>query len=115
MNIAIVGSRSYNDYEKFKDKLKWYIDINKTDYIITGGAIGIDKLAERFAKENNIKIKIFLPEWKEYGKKAGYIRNLEIVQNSDIVIAFWDGESKGTKLTMDIARGSKKPLINIGF
>ena len=100
MKYAIVGSRTFNDYQFLKDTLDQYDDIN---LIVSGGAYGADKLAERYAKEHGIDTKIFIPEWSKYGKSAGYKRNRLIIGYSDIVIAFWDGVSKGTKHDIDIA------------
>lgn len=78
---------------------------------MSGGAKGADSLAERFAKENNIETMIFPADWDKYGKNAGYIRNKDIISNSDIVIAFWDGKSKGTKISIDLAKQSSKILF----
>lgn len=66
--------------------------------------MGADKLAEKYAKHYDIPTKIFLPDWNQFGKSAWYIRNKLIVENADIVIAFYDGASKGTKLTIDLVK-----------
>ena len=71
---------------------------------MSGGANGADKLGEKFAKDNNIETEIYLPDWNKFGKKAGYIRNKLIIENCDEVIAFWNGKSAGTKITIDIAK-----------
>lgn len=106
MKFGVVGSRNFNNYELLNKTLSEYDNIN---YIISGGAYGADKLAERYAINNNIKTIIFLPEWSKYGKSAGFIRNKLIVNESDIIIAFWDGKSKGTKLTIDLIKKYNKP------
>lgn len=80
------------------------------DVIISGGARGADLLAERFAMQYSIPTEIFLPDWAKYGKKAGLIRNKEIISSADQVIAFWDGESNGTRSSINIAKKLKKPL-----
>lgn len=110
MKIAVVGSRTFNDYELLRSTLDKYDYI---ELIISGGAKGADSLAERYALENNIKTLIFKPKWSEYGKRAGYIRNINIIENSDLVIAFWDGKSKGTKHSIDLAKKNKKQLLII--
>ena len=107
MKLAIVGSRSFNNYNLLKDTINKYDNIK---LIISGGAIGADKLAEQYAKEYNIETKIYLPDWNKYGKKAGPIRNELIIKDCDIVIAFWDGESRGTLSSINIAKTLNKKL-----
>jgi len=72
--------------------------------IVSGGARGTDALAERYALEKKIPIKVFPSDWKKHGKSAGPLRNREIVVYSDTILAFWDGESTGTKSTIAIAK-----------
>ena len=74
-----------------------------------GGAKGADKLSEKWADDNNIDKDIYYPDWNKYGKKAGYIRNQSIIENSDRVIAFWDGSSKGTSHSINLAKKDDKP------
>lgn len=115
MKVAVVGSRSFNDYELLKSKLDTFHNKCQIDVIVSGGANGADSLGERWARENRIELLIFLPEWNKYGKSAGFKRNVEIVKNSDVIIAFWDGQSKGTKHTIDLASEHKKPLKIIRY
>lgn len=106
MRLAVVGSREFNDYEFMKKILEHY----PCTQIISGGAKGADSLAKQYSAEKGILLKEFLPNWDVYGKSAGFIRNKRIVAASDEVVAFWDGESKGTKHTIDIAEESGKPV-----
>jgi hypothetical protein len=92
MKVAVIGSRTFNDYELVKETLT-KLDIT---LLISGGAKGADSLGERYANENNITTLIFKPDWERHGRGAGMVRNTDIVKNSDIVVAFWDGSSKGT-------------------
>jgi hypothetical protein len=112
MKLAIVGSRTFNNYELLKKEIDIFLIENDifVDLIISGGAKGADSLGEQYAKEYNIPTQIFYPDWDKYGKKAGYLRNIDIVKNSDIVIAFWDGSSPGTKSSIDLATKEKKIL-----
>ncbi len=114
MKLAIVGSRNFTDYNKFLDIVQKYFR-EEIDEIISGGAYGADSLAYRFAKNWKIPFQEFTPNWEKYGKKAGIIRNQKIVDRADIVIAFWDGFSKGTKDTLNKAEQSKKPTFIIYF
>ena len=110
MKLAIVGSRTFHDYEILKRNIISVISINKISEIISGGAIGADTLAERFADEYHIKKTIIKPEWNKYGRGAGLIRNTEIVKQSDFVFAFYK-KSKGTKDTIEKALKSNTPLF----
>jgi len=111
MRVAVVGSRTFNDYELMKDVLDdYYINI-----IISGNSKGTDHLSLKYAQEFKIKTKRFVPFWSSYGKRAIYIRNLFIIKESNHVIAFWDGNSKGTKHAIDIANKFGKTIRIINF
>ncbi len=118
MKLAIIGSRSFNDYPLLNrrlDKLRDdYGDLD-LDAIISGGAEGADSLGARFAHQNNIKLVEFLPDWQQWGKSAGFVRNKQIITNCDEVLAFWDGVSKGTAHSLKLARDMKKPTTIIYF
>ena len=108
MKIGIVGSRSFFDYDSMCAILG-VLDITE---IISGGAEGADRLAERYAIEKDIKATIFPALWDKFpGKTASYERNKMIVSEADSIVAFWDGASKGTRMTMRLCWESKKPLI----
>ena len=107
MRTAVVGSRGFDDYGLLKEILRKH-QISK---IISGGARGADELAERFAEEYGIETEIYKPDWKAYGRSAGPKRNKTIVENSDKVIAFWDGKSRGTKSSIDHAKKVGKELV----
>jgi GH18 family chitinase len=115
MNIGIVGSRTFNNLSYLCNEVDNIIKgIKENITIVSGGAYGADRLAEVYARKNNYDLKVFFPDWKTYGKKAGYLRNINIVENSDIIIAFWDGKSKGTKHSIDLAeKKSKKIYIKL--
>jgi hypothetical protein len=115
MKVGIIGSREFSDYDKMKESILSYfrnknLDINTIEYIVSGGARGADKLGERFAEEFNIKTKIHLPNWDKFGKSAGMIRNSDIIDDSDLIFAFWDGQSKGTKDSINKARKRNKEI-----
>lgn len=99
MRIIIAGGRNFKDYELLKhecDKIISTYNI-KNPEIISGNAKGADLLGEKYADENNLTVHHFLPNWFKYGRSAGIRRNKQMAENSDMLIAFWDGKSKGTK------------------
>lgn len=104
--IAVIGSREFSD----ATLLKSILDQHKPIRIISGGARGADALAQNYGIENGIELVIYKPDWKKYGRGAGIIRNRLIVDAADYVIAFWDGESRGTKAAIDYARTQNKPV-----
>lgn len=112
MKLAIIGSRSFDNYDFLKTRFK---DIGEIEVVISGGAKGADALAEKWALENNIPTKIFLPDFKKFGRGAYRMRNEEIVNLSDEIIAFWDGKSKGTKNSITYARKKNKLVTIISF
>jgi len=109
MKVAIVGSRDYphlNEVETYvRHKLA---PVAAT--LVSGGARGVDSVAEREARKLGLQCFIFRADWELHGKSAGYIRNHDIVANCDRLVAFWDGESKGTKHSIDLALEMKKTL-----
>ena len=109
--LAVVGSKSFMDYELLSQKLQTI----SFKTIISGGARGADTLAERYAEEHQIPIEVIKPQWKQLGKMAGYIRNEEIISTCDFCIAFWDGESKGTKHDIELCKMTSKPYQIVYF
>ena len=104
MKIIIAGGRNFTDYQtlcKVCDNLLQ----DQTNIEIVSGAYykGADKLGEQYAKERCYKITYFPAHWKHYGKAAGPKRNQEMANYADVLIAFWDGKSKGTKNMIDVA------------
>lgn len=107
MKIAIIGSRSFTDFELVRRT----VDLTGVTEIISGGARGADALAERLAKEAGIKLTVFPADWANLGFKAGHIRNSLIVDAADVIIAYWDGVSTGTLDSIKKARKASKPCI----
>jgi len=109
--VAIVGSRSFDDYNSLCRFLLIVLLPRQIRYVVSGGAKGADSLAERFAEEFHCDIKVFPAEWRIYGPKAGYLRNHDIVESCDICFAFWDGSSKGTAHTIQLCEELNKPYF----
>jgi hypothetical protein len=109
MKLAIVGTKTFTDYDFFERTIEETYDIDTISEIISGGATGVDTLAEIFAKKFQIRFTVYKPDWAQYGKQAGYIINKLIVEDAHECIAFWDNVSKGTKLSIDIANKENKP------
>ncbi len=108
--LIVAGSRTFTDYallESYCDKML----INKQDHeitILSGGAKGADTLANQYAVCRGYDFELYSADWDNYGKKAGYIRNIEMAKNADALIAF-DGGTKGIGHMIDIARARRLP------
>lgn len=113
MKVAVIGSRTFKNYSLLRETLDNYYP--QISLIVSGGARGADSLGEKYAKEEGIQTLIFKPEWDKYGKSAGMIRNKYIIDNADLVVAYWDGLSKGTKDSIDYATKLNKKLNIIKF
>jgi len=101
MRTIIAGSRGITDYDFVNGIIRDSGILIST--IISGGAKGVDSLAIRYAKDNNIPYELFIPDWDKYGKRAGILRNCEMGDVADALIAIWDGTSRGTKHMIDYA------------
>ena len=95
MKVAVIGSRglSVSDLSKYLPE--------DTTEIVSGGARGVDTSAKEYALSHGIKLTEFLPEYEKYGRSAPLKRNITIIEYADIVLAFWDGKSRGTKFVID--------------
>lgn len=96
MKVIIAGGRDFSDY----DVLKKYCDSRLTFEnieIVSGCAKGADTLGERWASERGVYIKKFPANWSKWGKAAGFKRNIEMAEYANVLVAFWDGKSKGTE------------------
>lgn len=102
MRTIIAGSRTINDIQQLitaVDKCGWTIT-----RVVSGRAKGADHLGELWAEFMNIPVDLYSADWKKHGRSAGYIRNTEMANNAEALIALWDGESRGTKHMIDIAK-----------
>ena len=106
--VIVAGGRDFDDYELLKKRL----DVILMDYenveIVSGHAKGADMLGEKYAAEKGIPLTVFPADWKKYRIRAGFIRNSQMLEyacgETPLVVAFWDGESHGTKDTIEKAK-----------
>jgi len=107
MKVAVIGSRSITDFD-----LEGVIPANATE-IISGGAKGVDSLARAYADTHGIPCLVILPDYPQYGRAAPLRRNAEIIRAADLIIAIWDGESKGTAFVIDECARTGRPCTVI--
>ena len=104
MKILIAGSRSIKEFD-----LSVYIP-KETELIISGGASGVDSIAEEYADKHRISKLIMYPKYEIYGRAAPLKRNEMMVDVADEVLIIWDGKSRGTKHTADYAEKKNKKV-----
>ncbi len=116
LRVIIAGSRDFDDFSKLVSSCTDVLckitnennDLNKVR-IISGTARGADQLGEQYAKTVGYEVSRFPADWDGLGKRAGYVRNVEMAKfavaddSYGVLIAFWDGKSKGTKHMIDLA------------
>ena len=113
MKIAVIGSRNFTDQILLENELNTIKE--KVTMVISGGASGADKLAEKWALDNNIPLEVYKPDWKTYGRAAGVVRNKLIIESCDYCYAFWDKKSKGTLYSINHCKKVYKPIKIINF
>jgi len=103
VKVIIAGGRSFIDYDLLCRKADVFLSRQDKVEIVSGAAKGADKLGEQYGLERGYDISRFPADWGLHGKRGGYIRNEEMAQYADALIAFWDENSRGTKHMIDIA------------
>lgn len=127
MKLAIIGSRTFEDYELLEREVSKLKPTN----IISGGAHGADRLAERYAEQHGVRMRVYLAQWndlsnpdaviktnrlgRKYDALAGIRRNTHIIQAADMVLAFWDGKSPGTRDGIKKAEAMGKKVVVVRF
>ncbi len=104
MKVAVIGSRGLviENLEKYLPK--------ETTEIISGGAKGIDACARNYAKSHGIKLTEILPEYEKFGRAAPLKRNDLIIERADVILAFWDGKSRGTRYVIETCQKRGKAV-----
>ena len=111
MRILVCGGRDFNSRALLNKALQPYA--SKDNIIIQGSARGADDLAKIWAVDNDIEFKNYPADWNKYGKRAGYIRNVQMLNEGkpDLVIAFPGG--KGTQMMINLAESAGIPVVKI--
>ena len=104
MRVAVIGSRGLH-----VENLEDYLPKDTTE-IVSGGARGVDTSAREYALKHGLKLTEYLPEYGKYGRGAPLRRNIAIIEHADLVLAFWDGISKGTKYVIDNCKKRNIPV-----
>lgn len=131
MRVAVIGSRTYRNYKIVKEKLDKLHSMRPITCIVSGGANGADSLGERWADENSVPKIVHEANWddlshpdaliktnsrgKRYDARAGFRRNEMIVGDAQLILAFWDNVSRGTRNTLEIAERLNKPYKTFLF
>ena len=106
MKTIIAGCRDFYDYDFLNEKVEAHI--SSITEIVSGAARGVDNLGEAFGYNHNIPVKRFPADWNKHGNAAGPIRNRQMAEYADQLIAFWDGQSRGTMNMIDTMRKMNK-------
>ena len=109
MKLLIAGSRSISDYDLIDFSIKRSGYVHDIIEIVSGSTRGVDRLGEVWANNRGIIVTQFIPDWASQGKKAGILRNIEMVKYADAAVIIWDGESRGTKHTIDAINAARLP------
>lgn len=102
MKVIIAGSREIADPKVLIDAIRASC-FNITE-VVSGCARGVDRMGEKWASENQLPVKYFPAYWQTYGQKAGFLRNAQMAEYGEALIAVWDGKSLGTKNMIALAR-----------
>ena len=111
MRLIIAGSRSFTHYQHLCQTLA--PERHRITQVLTGGARGADQLGFRWALKHHIRSRCFAADWERFGKAAGVRRNHQMAQAGDLLIAFWDGRSAGTRHMISCMQQLGKPVVVI--
>lgn len=110
MKVIIAGTRTIEDYQAIYYFIDNYYDKHPMSRVVSGCADGVDSWGERWAFNWGIPLDQFHADWKQYGKKAGIRRNIEMGNYADALLAIWDGKSRGTRHMIDYMLDQGKPV-----
>jgi len=116
--LIVAGGREFNNYQRLSvelSNLAMGVYADKAISIVSGMARGADHLAVRFARNNGVTLHEFWADWDKLGKRAGFARNADMAVFADGLLAFWDGQSSGTKHMIDTMQRMGKPVHVIQY
>ena len=113
MKIAVVGSRNYPYERLVRGFIQRVAAKDPETVIVSGGARGVDSWAADEARKCGLIVEEHIPDWEADGRRAGFLRNATIVARSEVIVAFWDGESRGTLDTIQKTQRAGKRLFVI--
>lgn len=111
MRLALIGSRDYPLPDHVR---RFVLDLPHGVVVISGGARGVDSIAEDTARAVGLEVFVLEPDWAQYGRRAGLLRNEDVVDEADEVVAWWDGQSRGTVHALRLAVKAGKPVTVFG-
>lgn len=118
MKLIVAGGRDFTDTNRMIEELQKLVNsgnIPECPELVCGMARGADMLAYSLWANHNMKIHTFPADWKTHPRSAGYIRNAEMGNFADVLVAFWDGKSKGTKHMIYIMNKLNKPVYVVRY
>lgn len=116
VRIAVIGTRTFRDWTRFAREMDKRLGLIRAErssnnvVLVSGGAEGPDVMARRYAQQNRLRIVEYMPNFQAHGRGATFVRNRQIVNAAHEVIAFWDGVSRGTRFTLDLANEKQLPV-----
>ena len=102
--VIVAGSRDFSDYPLLCRTLDHLLSCQTDIVVVCGKARGADTLGEQYAKAHGYQIDYYPADWKKFGKAAGYLRNKQMAENADALVAFWDRQSRGTRHMIELAK-----------
>lgn len=118
MKLIVAGGRDFVNTNRMIEELQKLVNsgnIPDCPELVCGMARGADMLAYSLWANHNMKIHTFPADWKTHPRSAGYIRNAEMGNFADVLVAFWDGKSRGTKHMIDIMQRLNKPVYIVRY
>lgn len=113
--VIIAGGRDYNNFQQLTATMDALLKNKPSVTIISGGARGADSLGEKYARMRGYPLIIMKADWDKYGKRAGYLRNEDMLRIATAAVCFWNGISRGTSHMIDLTMQSGKPLRVIRY
>lgn len=111
MKVIVAGGRDFTNYDLMREKLDFLLKNYAPDIeIVCGEALGADSLGKFYAQRKGYNVLSYPADWDKYGKSAGIRRNKQMAEIADVLVAFWDGKSRGTKNMIEQMRRLRKPV-----